>query len=212
MSSLANLRTLFYVYATTQSGDPSLPAATVNLLINAAKNKYAADLLQANPGWLTTNVTLNSTPSTSNTYNLPADFGGILEIRLADQYGSKLEEVRSEELNSVTNWPGYCVTGSDQGATLTTSIGVNAGQVLYLNYRAWPVDLAADGDVPSFMPLQFHDLLAREAAADAPGVSGESEVGSRFLTELADRRAQFWYHCGRRSVDGSQVRSPFQQS
>jgi hypothetical protein len=204
---------LFYIYATTAAADPSLSSATVNLLINAAKDKYAADLLQANPGWMTVSLSGQAaTPSTSRTYLLPSNFGGILEVRVSDSSGYKLEECRPEELNSSTSWPSYAITGSDQAATLTTSTGVAAGQLLYISYRKWPPVLVADGDTPDFLPTQFHDLLAREAAADAPGVSGESEASSRFHTELADRRAQFWFHVGRRSVDGSQTRAAFQQS
>lgn len=205
MASLSTLRGLFYVYLGTKSTDPKFPTSTANALINAAANKYAADVQQQNASWLESETSL---ASATRSYALPANFAGALDVRLTDEQGQQLIEVRGDELAAAAGMPAFAITGPDgTSGRLKTSRGVTEGAALWLKYRYQPAELVNDIDVPSWMPSQFHDLLAREAALDAFGLGNEGEPGSLFVQELFDRRAQFWAHIGRRGVAGTSTRS-----
>jgi hypothetical protein len=197
VASLATLRSLFYVYVGTKTTDPLYPSSTVDALINAAANRYKADLQQMNPGWLSDTATLTLS---SGAVSLPADFAGVLDLRIDDSTGSRLREVRYEELGLAWSGAVYAITGSDATATLHCSSGVDEDATLYLVYRTQPAELSAGTDVPSWMPGQFHDLLAREAAVDGFGLGSEGAPTPVFLERLDDARAQFWHHVRTRST------------
>lgn len=205
MASLATLRSLFYVYLGTKASDPMYPSTTVDALINAAANKYKADIQQANPGWLSDTTTLTLS---SGSVSLPADFAGVLDLRLTDNTGMRLREVRYEELELDWSQPVYAITGSDAAATLHCSSQVSEDGDVYLVYRTQPAELSAGTDVPSWMPGQFHDLLAREAAIDGFGLGAEGVPSPHFVRELDDRRAQFWGHLKSRSTHPLLTREP----
>lgn len=204
MAALSALRALVYVYLGTKASDPMYPTTTVDALLNAAANKYAADVQQANPSYMRAVTTL--TAASANTYTLPDDFAGWLDVRLTDARGVPLEEVRDDELNAASFSDAFAITGADDAATLTTARGVAEDAALYLKYRTQPAVLADAADAPSWMPAQFHDLLAREAAIDAFGVGNEAAPPARFTEETEDRRGQFWLHIGRRGVGSQRTR------
>jgi hypothetical protein len=205
VASLSTLRSLFYVYVGTKSSDPMYPTTTVDALINAAANKYKADVQQMNPGWLSDTDTLTLS---GGSVALPADFAGVLDLRLDDETGIRLREVRFEELGLDWSGPVYAVTGSDATATLHCGSSVDDAAALYLVYRTQPAELSAGTDVPSWMPSQFHDLLAREAAVDGFGLGAEGSATPSFLERLDDARAQFWAHIKARSTQPLTTREP----
>jgi hypothetical protein len=200
--NLPAIRTRVYVYLGTRSTDPMYPATTVDALINAVANKYIADVHELAPSYLRKTATLTSA---TRSYNLPADFAGYIDVRETDESGAALDEIRDDDVNHFSGTPAFSITGPDQAAVLTTSGGVTAGRDIYLKYRYQPAELSGSA-APDWMPTQFHDLLAREAAIDAAGLGGEGSLTDRFIAETQDRRAQFWSHVGRRGVQPSLVR------
>ena len=199
MSTLAALRSLVYTYVGTASTDPAYPSGTVNTLLNAVGNRYVDDIHQMKPDYLVKTTTL-TTAAASHAYTLPSDFAGFLEVRLTDATGWMMTEVRHDELNLGFGGPVFSITGPDGTAILTTADSVTAANAIYLRHRYTPVEMAADTDVPTWMPSRFHDLLAREAAIDAYGLGNESQPAGHFIQSTEDRRAQFWYSIGRRGV------------
>ena len=205
--NLAALRSLTYVYLGTVNTDPAYPATTVTTLLNAVANKYIADAHEMAPSYLRKVATLTATSPTARTYNLPADFSRWLDVRLNNSDGSQLEERRDDEMNEPQSGYVFSVTGPDGSAVLTTHSSVSAGVPLYLKYAYQPAEMVNDGDSPaSWMPAQFHDLLAREAAIDAFGLGDEATPSPVFLQETIDRRGQYWYHMGRRGIQPMTVR------
>lgn len=200
--TLAQLRTLFYAYIGTPSSDPMYPTATVNALINAVAAKYRNEIYQANPDYLSTVAFLTPNALTPHLYAVPADFAGALEVRITDATGTKLDFMRLEELSLAWGRPAYGLMGVDQATTLQTSTAVLTTETIWMRYIQQLPDLVADGDNPTWLPTDFHDLLAREAAIDAYGLGDEAAPSPRFLAETEDRRALFYLRIGRRSVDG----------
>lgn len=196
MASLTTLRSLFYIYVGTKPTDPMYPTATVDALLNAAAHKYIADVQQANPAYLVKTTTLNLAARTAS---LPVDFAGYVDVRFDDATGRPLREVRLEELDTPSR-AAFAITGPDAAATLTASQAVAENATLYFAYRYQPADLVNPSDIPEWMPAPFHDLLAREAAVDGFGLGAEGAPVVAFLTELQDRRAQFWAHVMRRGT------------
>lgn len=202
MANLSALRSLFYVYLGTKSTDPAYPSGTANTLINAAGNKLALETQQQNASLLQKSSSLTSA---TREYSLPSDFSHYVEVRLDDSVGSKLVEVRDEDLTDDPR-AAFAIYGPDGAAKLRVNTAVTMGRTLWLKYAYWPTELAADADTPSWLPSAFHDLLAREAAVDAFGLGGEGEPSALFLDETRDRRALYWSHIGRRGVATTQVR------
>lgn len=205
---LTTLESLFYVYLGTVSTDPAYPKTTADALLNAAGNKFIADTQEMAPDQLLKTITLQPTSAGASTYNLPSDFAGYLEVRLNDNLGVPLEEVRDEELDLGWDGPVFAITGPDAAAVLETSGTEVGGQPIYFKYRYQPPQLSAPSDIPTWMPAQYHDLIARQAAIDAFGLGAEAAPAPGFLSETADRVAQFWFHIGRR---GTQPQTPRQK-
>lgn len=205
--NLSAIRSLVYTYLGTQSTDPAYPSATVTSLINAAANAYIADIQQLDPTYLRTTTTLSPTAAGARTYTLPANFAGVVEVRQTDADGARLAQVRDDELAINDYRACFAIYGADGSATLETR-GVTAGVTLWLKYRYQPSELSATTDSPSWMPAQFHDLLAREAAIDAFGLGAEASPSPVFMQTTADRRGQFWQHVTVRGVTPRTTREP----
>ena len=203
--TLADLRTLFYVYIGTTSSDPMYPTATVNALINAVAAKYRQETYQADPSRFEIEVTLSPVSQTRQ-YLLPADFGGWLDVRFDTSKGTKLDQVRSDELNAAWSFAAFAITGPDAAATLTTSEFCTLGEAIYLKYLQVQSPMSADTDEPLWLDADFHDLLAREAAIDAYGLGDEAQPSPRFMQETEDRRAMWYLHLMRRGVNGVKTR------
>lgn len=202
MANLAALRSLVYVYLGTRPTDPAYPSSSLNSLINGVANKLALETKQQNASLLQKSQSLTSV---TREYSLPADFAGYVEVRLDDDTGSKIVEVRDEDLTDDPR-AAFSIYGPDGAAKLRVNTAVSMGRTLWLKYSYWPAELAADADAPSWLPSAFHDLLAREAALDAFGLGAEGEPSMLFLDETRDRRALYWSHVGRRGVSTTGVR------
>jgi hypothetical protein len=203
--TLADLRTLFYVYIGTTSSDPMYPTATVNALINAVAGKYRQETYQADPSRFELETTLTPTGQTRS-YPLPADFGGFLDVRFDSNKGVKLDQVRSDELNAAWAFAAFAITGPDASATLSTSDFCTLGEAIYLKYLQVQPGMSADTDEPLWLDADFHDLLAREAAIDAYGLGDEAQPSDRFMQETGDRRAMWYLHLMRRGVNSLKTR------
>lgn len=203
MASRAALRDLFYVFLGTKASDPAFPATTANALLNQVSKRYQAELRLHNPQYAQKVVTLTSA---TDTYALPADFGGWLDVRLTDSRGLQLAECRAEELQSM-NVPAFTIVGPSQTASLITAPSVAAGRTLWLRYTYLQGDLATDTDEPTWMPAEHHHLIAREAAIDAAGIGAEQLIDPVFLERTEDARAIYWSTIGRRGPVGLGVRS-----
>lgn len=206
MADLTTLRALFYVYLGTVSTDPAYPQTTADVLLNAAARELAADMQQMAPDMLQKVVTLNPDVAGGSTYTLPSDFYEALEVRLGTNLGTPLEEVRSEELDLGWDGPVFAIYGPDATATLEVSDLAEPGSPLYFRYGYQPVDLAAPSDIPSWMPTQFHDLIARAAAIDAYGLGAEAAPAPEFLEKTEDRKGQYWFHLSRRTTQAQTPR------
>jgi len=206
MLNLAQLRGLFYAYLGTPQSDPMYPPSTANALINAVARKYRHDMAKSNPDWFVTPTTLTANVGTRD-YPLPDDFGGWLDVRFNNSKGFVLEEVRYDELPAAWGFAAFAITGNDSAAVLHTSDFCVVAVPLYLAYTQAGADLAGDSDTPSWMPQDFHDLLAREAAIDAYGLGAESAPSPVFMQETMDRRSVFWFHVSQRGARPRQTRS-----
>jgi hypothetical protein len=208
--SLAQLQALVWTYLGTSSVDPLYTPTVVTGLLNTVANKYQTDLAEAAPSYNVTTTTLTASPASSNTYPLPANFGGWIEVRCTDYQGIPLGECKYEELNVPALAYSFAISGPDQAATLTTAPNVVAGLPLYFRYTPIAPDLVAAGDVPSWMPANFHDLLARDAAIDAFGIGSEDAPSPVFIQETNDRRAMWYLHIMRRGTSAvlTRIASP----
>lgn len=203
---LGTIRTLFYAYLGTPANDPMYPPATANALINAVASKYKQEIFQADPGRFQAVVTLPDPGNGTRLYPLPSDFQMALDVRFATDQGVKLDEVRPDEINAAWAFAAYAIFGSDDSATLQASQFCTQGQALYLMYQQDQPGLMADTDIPTWMPKDFHDLFARDAAIDAYGLGDEAAPSPAFVQETNDRRALFYQKLGRRSVTGKKTR------
>lgn len=203
--TLATLRSLFYAYLGTTPADPMYPPTTVNALLSAVATKYKNEVFQADPSYLTNVTTIAPAPGTRD-YALPIDFAGWLDVRFENSKGIKLDKVRHDELNAAWAFAAFSITGPDGAATMHLSEFCTLGTALYLLYIQQQPDLVADSDSPTWMPGDFHDLLAREAAIDAYGLGDEAAPAPRFLQETEDRRAMFWFHVMHRGAGGLKTR------
>jgi hypothetical protein len=206
MLNLGQLRGMFYAYLGTPDSDPMYPPTTANALINAVARKYHNDIQQANPDFFAVTTTLIADVGTRD-YQLPDDFAGWLDVRFTNSQGYALEETRFDELPSAWGFAAFAITGTDDAAVLHTSNYCTVAVPLYFAYTQSAADLAGDSDVPSWMPQDFHDLLAREAAIDAYGLGAESAPSPVFMQETMDRRAMFWLKVGKRGARSRQTRS-----
>jgi len=200
LASLATLRTNTLIYLGTTAGDKAFPPASLNLLLNNAVNALIDDISAQNPAWLRTIVTLQSQSPTTRLYTLPVDFAGWLAVQLDDNNGALLTEVRDDDLDATGGYV-FSIIGADHAATLTTGTTVSVGSPLYLKYKAWPVDLAADGDQPDMIPRKYHDLIALTAAEEGMGLGGEGALPGTLIGRKLDRHAQLMMHVTRRGVE-----------
>lgn len=202
MASLATLRTNTLIYLGTTSSDKAFPAATLDLLINNAVNSIFGDICEANPSWRVSTTTL---VSTTHVYPLPNDFSKWQVVKLDDADGAPLTEIRSDELSSTGGYV-FAISGPDHAATITTGDTISAANPLYVQYRAWPADLADITDAPDNIPRKFHDLIALTAAEEGMGLGGEGALPVTLLQRKEDRHAQLMMHVSRRGVEVPQTR------
>lgn len=212
MTTRGVLKTLVRTYLGTISTDPQYSDAILEPLLQDATNSLIIDMLEANPDCLSAAVTLAADSSTSHTYTLGTqsvpvtDFARWLEVRWTDADGSELIECRREELAS-QGADRFCVlSDGNYNWVLRTSPDSEAGTALYVVYAQQPADMAGDAYLPGGVPIQFHDVVALEAASVAYGFGGEQQMPRELFTRWRDRRAQLMSFVGRRGTQPSRTR------
>lgn len=209
--TLADLRTLALVYLGTASDDPAYPTATLNLLAQQAYSQVVADMLDSNPGYLSTTVTLTADSATARTYTFSTQSPPItnyhkwLEVRWDQQQGGRLTEVRPEELdrNAATC---FALTGPDDTPVLTLGQQSLVGHTLFFRYAYWPPALTVDTDVPVGVPSAYHDVLAFRMAQLGAGLGAEGAMTPAMVQLASDRLASLLATVGRRGVQASRTR------
>lgn len=209
--NLGELRTTALVYLGTSSDDPAFPAATLNLLAQQAYDQFIADMLDSNPGYLSTTVTLQPDSSTALTYTFSAqsppitDYHKWLEVRYTDQRGARLIEVRPEELDTTTAGT-FALTGPDDTPVLTLGLQSQTNTNLFFRYAYWPAALVTDTDVPVGVPTRYHDVIALRMAELGFALGGETVFPPNLSILLMNRQASLLATVGRRGVQASRTR------
>lgn len=200
MASLSTLSSWTLIYLGTTAADKAYPTATLNLLLNNAVNALLEDINEQNPGWLEAIATLSAYSTDGHGYHLPSNFSKWSDVRLDDQNGAPLTEVRSDELNATCGY-AFAITGPDANGVLTTGATIATSNPLYLKYRAWPSLLSQPSDQPDMIPSQYHDVIALYAAEEGMGLGGEGSLPITLIKRKEDRHAQLMMHVSRRGTE-----------
>lgn len=194
----------------TQSDDPAYTDTILNPIVQQAVDSLLTDINEQNPGYNSTTVTLAADSSSSRFYTFSSqsspitDFARWLEIRWTDSAGLELHEARYDELRAAGQ-DHFVIAGIDSAPVLETSPDSSAGKDIFLRYTKWFADMTADSNVPSGIPLKFHDVIELEAAW-VFGLGGEQRVPPDLYTRWFDRRNQLIHHVGRRGSQTSRSR------
>ena len=190
----------------TESDDPQFTDTILNPIVQEAVDSLLTDINEQNPGYNSTTATLAADSSSGRVYTFASqstpitDFARWIDIRWTDSDGLNLTEVRYDELKDA-GADHFILSGIDSAPVLETSPDSEAGKAVWLRYTKWFADMTADGDVPSGIPLKFHDVIALEALF-AFGLGGEQRIPPELRNRWFDRRNQLIHHVGRR---GTQV-------
>jgi len=212
MASLAALRANLLLYLATTTDDPLYTTAVCNGFLRDAHHNLLHEIHTTNRAYLAKDVLLtpdstttqpwSTTPVLQYTLNLqnPAitDFAYWIELRKTNDDGDLLQECRLEDFRDAGN--GYfAVEGPDDAAVIRLSKDTEQGINVYLKYGYWPLDMQLDTDAPNGLPVQYHDVVALEAAFIF-GLGGESELPPELKTRWFDRRSALLNHVGKRGV------------
>ena len=194
----------------TPSDDPFYSDTILNPIVQEAVDSLLTDINEQNPSYNSTSVTLSADSTTVRTYTFSTqstaitDFGRWLEVRWDDSEGLELVEVRFDELRPAGP-DHFVLTGIDSAPTLTVSPDSEAGKDIFFRYTQWFADMTADSDVPSGIPLKFHDVIALEAAY-VFALGGEQPVPRDLQARWFDRRNQLIHHVGRRGAQPTRTK------
>lgn len=204
------IKTLLRTLLGTTSDDPKFGATTLDPIVQQAVDSIVTDIVQANPSWLSKQVTLLANGGVGHTYTLTTqavpilDFSRWLEVRYTDENGAKFTHARLEELNEKGS--GYFdIVGPDDAPDLITSPSTSDAAPIWMRYAYWAAELASDSSVPTAVPGRFHDVVALEALF-VYGLGGEEARTPEMRERWQDRRAQLIAHCGRRGVEPNRTR------
>ncbi|KKN06681.1 hypothetical protein LCGC14_1074780 [marine sediment metagenome] len=206
MAARSTIVTSIRRFLATPTDDPAYSDTILNPIVQEAVDSLLTDINEQNPSYNSTTVTLAADSSTGRVYTFASqstpitDFGRWLDIRWTDSDGLVLTEVRYDELRPA-GADHFIITGIDSAPTLETSPDSEAGKAIWLRYTQWFADMSDDNDVPSGIPLKFHDVIALEALF-AFALGGEQRLPPELRNRWFDRRNQLIHHIGRR---GSQV-------
>lgn len=209
--NLGQLRTTALTYLGTSSDDPAFTPTILNLLAQQAYSQVVADMLDSNPGYLSTTVTLTADSSTARTYTFSTQSPPItnyhkwLEVRWDQHQGGRLTEVRPEELDRNAA-SCFALTGPDDTPVLTLGLNSLVGHSLFFRYAYWPPVLVLDADIPVGVPSQYHDVLAFRMAQLGAGLGSESAMTPAMNVLAQDRLASLLATVGRRGVQASRTR------
>ena len=206
MAARSTIVTSIRRYLAAKADDPFYTDTILNPIVQEAVDSLLTDINEQNPSYNSTTVTLTADSSSGRVYTFASqstpitDFARWLDIRRTDSDGLVLDEVRYDELNAAGE-DHFIITGIDSAPVLETSPTSTAGIAIWLRYTKWFVDMTGNNDVPSGIPLKFHDVIALEALF-AFGLGGEQRIPRDLRDRWFDRRNQLIHHVGRR---GSQI-------
>lgn len=159
----AQLRTYILDRLTIATADTGR-VAQVNNAINQARYRLNAEF-----GLKKATDTIDVTADTE-TATLPSDVVRILSLYSGSWLLQPITEQEFGELsNTVVSGVGaggpqvYTVDGSSTTIRLRPIPSATAADYLTVHYIQRPTALSADGDIPSELPAEFHDLIAEEA-------------------------------------------------
>jgi hypothetical protein len=205
------LRTLCWMLLGVKETDPFYSVARVDIALNTAEAQLAEEIRRQAPDVLTMKVTLAADVSTGNVYTFSTqappitDFSEVLELRLTDRNGVRLEKASDEDLNRVSGG-FYSIVGNDATPVIETDQGIAAGTPLYLKYARKTADWSAANASPESVPKDFHDVVGLVAVDVLFALGGEGRMPDDLKRVQIDRRGALWHHIGRRSPDAQLVR------
>ncbi len=197
-------------FLSAKSDDPEYTDTILNPIVQEAVDSLLTDINIQNPGYNSTTVTLAADSTTSRQYTFSSqsspitDFARWSEVRWTDSKGLHLIEARYDELRDAGR-DHFFISGIDSAPTLETSPDSMAGTAIFLRYTQWFADMTGDSDVPSGIPLKFHDVIPLEALF-AFALGGEQRIPSNLENRWFNRRNQLIHHVGQRGVQPSQTR------
>ncbi len=206
MAARSTIVTSIRRFLGTPTDDPAYSDTILNPIVQEAVDSLLTDINEQNPDYNSTTVTLAADSSSGRVYTFASqsspitDFARWRDIRWTDSDGLQLIEVRYDELRPA-GADHFIITGIDSAPVLETSPDSTAGKAVWLRYTQWFADMTSDSNVPSGIPLKFHDVIALEALF-AFGLGGEQRLPPEIRNRWFDRRNQLIHHVGRR---GSQV-------
>jgi len=199
-----------YGHLGTVETDRAFPPARVTQQINNALNELCQDMPA---GYLYLVCTWAPDGGAGRVYSIaglaPAvtSVKGLVEVKVGSDEGSKLREMPFRQRGAYDGLT-YTITGADEAAKLWTGPGVEEGATLYLVVDPWPAELVANADVPSWLPLRFHDVPCLMAAEVLFARGDEGQMPRDLAAKLLDRRAQLQTQVTRRSADTMKQTQP----
>lgn len=207
----SQLRQFLWDLLGTKPSDPFYPTLRVDTMLNTAEGRLAEEARRQAPDMFRVTKTLAADGGVGRVYSLASqappitDFHEVLALRLTDANGQRLRQVPDGDLDMFSGG-FYSIIGTDAALIITTDSGVAAATPLYLKYSrktsAWP----NPSDSPESVPIDFHDVIALNAAEMLFALGGEASVPPEIASWALDRRSAFWTHIGRRSGDPQLVR------
>lgn len=210
MAARSTIVTSIRRYLSTPDDDPAYSDTILNPIVQEAVDSLLTDINEQSPGYNSTTVTLAADSSTGRVYTFASqstpitDFARWLDIRWTDATGLNLTEVRYDELPDA-GADHFTITGIDSAPVIETSPDSDAGKAIWLRYTKWFTDMTDDADVPSGIPLKFHDVIALEALF-AFELGGEQATPPGLRARWFDRRNQLIHHVGRRGTQSARTR------
>lgn len=210
MAARSAIVTSIRLFLGTASDDPAYSDTILNPIVQQAVDSIVEDINVQNPSYNSTSVTLSADSSSVRTYTFSTqstaitDFSTWLQVKWTDVEGWDLVEVDYAEL-AHAGQDHFIITGIDSAAVLETSPFSTAGQDIFFRYTKAFADMTADADVPSGIPLKFHDVIALEALF-AFGLGGEQGIPRDLYNRWQDRRFQLIHHVGQRGIQPSRTK------
>lgn len=206
MATLLELRNDLYYWLGTNASNAAFPAAQMTRLLNMSAEALAEDLIRTYPDPFTHTAILTCDPTDRTSYPFGSQAAPITNVnvitavRVTDSLGARLEEVPHRQRASVSGY-AYSLLGLESTLTLYINSAIGDGTPIYVEYVPNVTALAADSDVPSWLPARFHDVISLNAAPLAYGSGNEQQMSPLLLDRLNDRNGQLRWAMGQRSLD-----------
>ena len=197
-------------YLGTTSDDPAYTETILEPIVQEAVDGIVEDINLENPGMNSTTVTLVPDSTTGHVFTFSSqtvaiiDFSTWLEMRWTDATGLELDEVRFDELRAAGRDHFY-ISGIDSAPVLETSADSQVGTNIFMRYTKNFADMTSDSQVPSGIPLKFHDVIALEMLF-VFALGDEQRFPPDLRQRWESRRGQLIAHVGKRGKQTSRSR------